>query len=312
MKKSSEHAFISKRDIALVTGMPGLLSISWLMPRRLWPGLCAKIAPFAVPKMFNSPEKMQTRIADILGATPGMPEAHDIVEQLVCEQLIMILEVLRFYRPGHWRPDIELAGLEHYEHAVAEGKGVIFWFSAFTHIALVAKAALAEDGISFSHLSKPDHGISITPFGVRFINPIQIRAENKHISERVVFNPANPGLALLKLARVVGKGDAVSITAARSRHKNAARPVKVPFFDSQFAFAQGPTLLARKTGAALLPVFVQRQDPVRYRVEIGANLNVTAPGHEQPAAEDLIRNYAAELIEHVKKDPGQWRGWLQA
>ena len=312
MKKSSEQAFISKRDIALVAGMPCLLSISWLMPRRLWPGLCAKIAPFAVPAMFNSPAKMQARIAGILGAVPGMPEVHDIVEQLVCEQLIMILEVLRYYRPGRWRPDIELAGLEHYEHAVAAGKGVIFWLGAFPHTALVAKAALANAGISSHHLAKPNHGISITPFGVRFINPIQIRAEDKQIAERVVLNPAKPGLALLKLARIVGEGGVVSLTAARTRHKNLAAPFMAPFLAREFGFAQGAAFLAHKTGAALLPVFIQRQDPVRYRIEIGANLNTSSEGQKQPDIEDLIRVYAAELAVRVKKNPGQWRGWLQA
>lgn len=45
-----EHAadapYITGKDIAVLSGLPILFAIAWLMPQSVWPGVCAAMAGF--------------------------------------------------------------------------------------------------------------------------------------------------------------------------------------------------------------------------------------------------------------------------
>ncbi len=72
--------------------------------------------------------------------------AEAILSELAGEQILTILQLLRDLRPGDWRPEIRLAGLEHVEAALGRGNGAILWVGFSVHGDLVAKMAFTGRG----------------------------------------------------------------------------------------------------------------------------------------------------------------------
>lgn len=307
--KNQQPAFL-KRDLTLLLTMPSLFRIAWMHPRRHWLRYCKLFAPRLKSSVYPRPETVAAKVARSIDPALDLPPPEAIVEQTVFEHLFMLFEYARSYRPGRWDAEITLQGFEHYQSARSEQRAAIFWFAPFAHLDLTAKAALFNANISFHHLSRPTHGLSGSKFAVKYLNRFMIRAENRYIAERVVLDPENAGVALLKLARILRAGGDVSVTAARPRFAGAAAFIKAPLLGRPFEFAQGAPLLARKTGAALLPVVALRDDEGTYRVMIGEDINPPG-GRVGPSAQMLVERFAKAIEPSVRAWPGQWRGWMQ-
>jgi lauroyl/myristoyl acyltransferase len=69
----------------------------------------------------------------------------------------------------------------------------------------------------------------------------------------------------------------------------------VPLFGREARLPAAPLALARRTGALVVPGFVVRVAPGRYRVTL-----------EAPLAEPPLAALAAALERHVRRDPTQW------
>ncbi|MXN67370.1 hypothetical protein GR183_20885 [Stappia sp. GBMRC 2046] len=303
---------ISGRDAALTIGLLLLLPAAWSLPRRAWPILAHAFASSARRFVNNNrSERIPNRIAEILPATKSKEEAEAVITGLAGEQVVMLMEMLRYYRPGKWEPAIEIEGRERIEEALQSGRGTIFWICPFVHMDIIAKAALKRSGVDFVHLLRTTHGLSETAFGERFLNWVMQKPEKAFTLRREVIDPKNAGMAALHLARVLKNGGSVWITAARSRHKNKADPIRVPFLDDTFDFAPGAATLALKTKANLFPVVTIREAGGAYRMVIGPNLNEPPAGKDDLPPRLIVRRYADFVSGYVAEYPRQWRGWFQ-
>lgn len=251
-------------------------------------------------------------MAEILPDIKDAKAADAILNRLAGEQVIMLLEMLRYHRPGEWKPVIEIEGHERIAKALESGQGTIFWISPFVHMDIVAKAALKRCGVDFVHLMRASHGLSTTEFGGAMLNPVMRRPEEAFTMRREVIDPMNAGLAALHLSRVLKSGGSVWITAARSMHKRRAKPIRVPFLDGTFDFAPGASTLALKMRANLLPIVTLREPRGNYRVVVGPNLNTPAIYRNgEPTPGLIVRKYADFVSGYVADYPQQWRGWFQ-
>ena len=294
---------LSATDLAVASSLPLLLGLSWGLPERAWPRFCAAVSPLAVRMHTGDPAAAVETIRRTLGAWDlGTPPAR-ILAQLSGEQILAILQLLRAYRPGGWSPAIRVAGWQHVEAAQACGKGLILWVGKTVYGDLVAKMAFHRAGLAVSHLSRASHGFSGTRFGVRVLNPIQTRVEDRYLRERVSLTAHGGRAALQILADRLAEGGAVSITV----HRNAKRPVTALFLDGQVVLAPGAPVLARRTGATLLPVFAFRDPSDGLMLTVEAPLEV--PDREDSAAV-AVAQYAERLVPYVLKYPGQWSGWF--
>lgn len=300
----------SATDAALFAGLPGLVSLAWAVPPRLWPRICTALAPYLRARLIEDIEATKARITSILHLVQDAPTIDDILTELTAEQLLAILQMLRSYRPGEWNPSIRVTGRAHYDEAKRSGKGVVFWVSPFVHLDLMVKVALAQIGVNLHHLSHPSHGLSVTRFGVCVLNRIQLRAEDRFLSERVILAPGNLGASLLKLARLLRTNGSVSITAIRPLFPST-KSIIVPVLGGELALARGAPVLSCKTGAALLPVFIEREDSMTYRVEICADLRSSKKHCDLEPEAALAHRYGDELSKKIGESPGQYRGWVQ-
>ena len=212
------------------------------------------------------------------------------------------LVVLALNRPGRrWQPSVRWHGLDHLRSALEQGSGAILWVGGFAHSQIIALMALHQADFVVHQLSRPEHGFSTSPFGVRWLNRLWTRIERRFIAERIVILKNDAGPALQLLRQRLGANGIVWIAVT----PEARRTLDVPFLGGTIRLPTGPLHLARTSHAALLPVFTIRANDGSYDVTIERRLDVDTDITYASAA----RSYVAMLEPHVTAHPDQWGGW---
>ena len=296
----------STQDLAVTLGLPLLFAMAWVVPERLWPRMCRAIGPLAVPMLAGDAPALIALIRRTLGKGRAEDAPDEILKELAGEQVLSILQLLKGYRPGGWKPAIALHGKDHIEAALARGRGAILWVSYSVYGDLISKMAFHRAGLAVSHLSRASHGFSDTLFGARFLNRLQTAIEDRFIGERVSLTAKGASGALDHLRDKLGANGVVTFTV----HRNAKRPATVPFMAGEMHLAPGAPVLARKTSAPLLPVFAFRDQAGGLTVTVGPPLELSEAPSTEAAVQQAARQYASALDPYVRRYPGQWRGWL--
>lgn len=294
---------ICVKDLLLLAALPALAAVAWSCPDSVCLGLARAATRWLHrlrPQRYRDyseifrdflPDASPSRTVDALG-----------VEAAALQHLER-LQLLRHHRPGGWRPKIALAGKEHLDRALAQGKGAILWvtFSVFSD--MNAKIALREQGYDVSHLSRHIHGhLSSTRFGIRFLNPIRIAVERRYLAERVVIDPANPKAALQRLEALLADNRVVSITAGAM----AGRVTLAPFGPGSMPLAGGAPNLSLKSGAPLLPVFTERRPDGSFLVTIEPPPEAPAHLSREQKITDMIVRESALLYRYFVRLPTQF------
>ena len=297
---------VELKDVVKLHGLAFLLAVSWMTPQGMWPRVCTILS--AVNAFRLSPDSGSTieYIRHTLGnrIRGGSPKA--IFARLVHEDLLFLLQLLRAHRSDGWEPRIRFVGRQHVEEGLRRGSGVVLWISHFVHSAVATKAAFKQAGFSVGHLSSPGHGFSSSRFGMRMLNPLQTRIEDRYIRERIMLSLGGPVGAIRHMRRRLSENGIVSISVRTT----AQKPISVPFFDGSMRLASGAPDLAYATEACLLPVFTIRQGPGEFDVIVEAPLDLNSARSRKQSTDSAMRQYSGLLESHVEKYPGQWLGWL--
>jgi lauroyl/myristoyl acyltransferase len=290
---------ITPGDISDVVRLCALTPIAWLAPQRWWPTACETLSRMQGRLLHARRRDLRQHVPGYLPALTGMTAAA-IADHETAANYEGELALLRCYRPGGWRPDVRLEGSERLDAALAQGKGVVLWVEDIEFASLVVKRAFAERGYAVSHLSRPSHGFSNTPFARRFLNPIRWRVENRYLKQRLVLRRGDLS-GLRRLREELSAGGIVSITVGN----NGSQVKAVPFFESDLELATGAVTVARAAGALLLPVFTHRVPSGAFEVRVEAPLDLSG----SPDADAPFVQFAALLASYLKQYPLQWKGW---
>lgn len=287
---------VTSADLKTLVMLTALGVVAWFTPERWWYSSCQALVKVSRALFGTNAARVPSFLVELAGVSP---ESATIRSSAMLHR--DTLEVLRCHRPGGWNPEIKLSGEQSLAEATADGKGAILWVADTASASLVAKMALALNGYPTSHLSRPDHGFSTSPFGVRFLNPVRTRIEDRYIAERVLMSPNDRSEALRKVRRQLSEGRFVSITVLN----DGTQTRSVRFFDSEVLLPTGPITLARSTGAPLLPLFVVRRGPAKFEVVIEQPIR---PPDDRDY-DTPLREYACLLERYVEADPLAWLGW---
>jgi len=211
------------------------------------------------------------------------------------------MQGFREYRPGGWNPEIQVVGAAYIEAALARGCGVVLWINMFAYSDLVTKKGLHEAGYRISHLSRPHHGLSRTRFGIRFLNPVWTRVENRYLAERVTIHDDEPASALATLRARLKENRIVSITVG----DQARRTVEASIMGTTARVATGPLHLARSMNAVLIPVFTVMRDTGTLVVNVERPL-MTGDDDQAESYESVAQRHARMLEHYLQQFPGQW------
>lgn len=296
---------ISGPDIAVAVSIPVLKAFARFLPEAAWRRFGELAARTGPDPAKDAVPDLRARMARMLEDARKPAQPGDI---LATSRALEIEAVLQTWRAGQrpdWRPALRLIGAEHLENALAHGAGAILWVGNFVFASLCAKMALYDAGKEVFHLSHPRHGFSPTRFGIRFLNPGKQKIEARYLAERVELTPANPAIALRRLQKHLKTNGVVSSTAG----VDAARPAFPPFLGDRIALATGAADLAYRSGAALLPVMVLRDEAGLITVEIQAPIAIDRDKTRQDSSAAAARGFAERQTDHVRARPEQWLGW---
>ena len=212
------------------------------------------------------------------------------------------MQCFREYRWGGWHPKLLVSGREHLADALSQGNGVIVWVQSMPFSHLVAKKALAEIGFPPHHLTRPTHGFSASRFGIRVLNRLWTRIENRYLSERITIRSESTIGAMRTLRSRLRDNRVVSIAVG----DEAVKTVEVPFFNAKMNLAIAPISLSLRHGAPLIPVFTIRSDDNSFEVKIGLPLTTKSSATAVDGISVVANEYVSRL-EHLYREHADQR-----
>jgi KDO2-lipid IV(A) lauroyltransferase len=153
---------------------------------------------------------------------------------------------------------VEFRGLEHFEAAVAEGKGVIAVTAHYGHWEMIPTAIRAR---------YPDQRIAVVGRTQR--NPYLYRliTHRRSLGSELLDQDARAILRALRQGYAIG----LLVDQYTSERRTG---IPSPFLGRRVWTTPGPASFARRTGAPVLPVHIRRIEGLQHRLEFGPRIPV--------------------------------------
>ena len=297
--------FISFGDVHEVIRLASLGFLAWTLPETMWWPISRLLGRLNVAMHPKRTRFETAQIARLLSGTGSEGDLHRINMENWARRYEARFQYLRSWRPGSWNPQIRIVGSSNVAKALDKGNGLIFWGGNFSFNDLVAKMAMHRLGLAVSGFSVPVHGLSKTPFGIRYLNRICRDIENRYLGERLMVEPQEFSSALRHLRDCLEDNKPIYFAVGG----RARRTVSAKFLGGRIILPTGPLAMAHETGATILPVHTFRKAPGRFEVTFGPSIEFPrdSDGHVDYAG--AAQAYADMLGPVVLRDPGQWCGW---
>jgi lauroyl/myristoyl acyltransferase len=216
---------------------------------------------------------------------------------------------IAFFR-DRWHGDgrvVAVEGAGHIRQAQAGGRGVVLWIADMAAASDAAQRGLFEAGFPLSHMTRPEHGFSMSRLGMAWLNPFKRAYEQKWLARHIMYDRAKPTDALDAMAQTLQDGGILSVLATTYEGRTLA---EADFLGGRAQVAAGPPRLALDAGCDILPVFViaDQDQPGHYRCIVQRPLAMTC-ADKKLAVREAAGDYLARLETVARKHPAAWRGW---
>ena len=188
---------------------------------------------------------------------------------------------------------VRVKGLEHYERALGEGRGILLFSGHYGNWEF-GNAALAV-------LSRAPH------FMARRLDSAFLEEFSTSLRSALGIGNLHKANAMRMVLPLLRKGEAVILLI--DQNVAAREGVFIDFFGRPACATTGVALMAMHTGAAVLPVFTTRMKNGTYVAEIGPKIETVKTGNRDDDLLANTQNYNKIIEEQVRKHPGQWL-WL--
>jgi lauroyl/myristoyl acyltransferase len=277
-----------------------LFVLSWGCPEKLWPAIARALARVHLQLHGQSRDRIRRRWLMLNGyIEPRLCRLMPVAN--MTHSYVARMQGFREYRPDGWAATIQVVGAEHIETALARGRGAVLWVAPFVYSDLVTKKGLNEAGYRVTHLSRPEHNISNSYFGIHVLNPIWTHIENRYLFDRITIHNNTSAPALATLRERLQQNKIVSITVGNQAKKTTC----VDLMSAKLRLATGPLYLTRTMKSVLLPVFTVMQSTGTFVVHVESPLMAGCEDPEAPY-ECIVQSYAQRLKYYLLQYPEQW------
>ncbi len=225
----------------------------------------------------------------------SLDEILKIIRESYASFSMIFAEFMAVYRTDrkHLEDWVSVKGLEHYEQACSEGKGVLLITAHFGNweVGNVALALLSNPPI----------------FMARKLDSPLLEALTTAVRTKLGIGQLNKETAKRSTINLLRKGKAIELLI--DQNVAAREGVFVDFFGRPACATSGIALMALHTGAAVLPIFTSRMTDGRYLTEIGPRIETVRTGDRDQDVLINTQNYHSVIENHVRKYPEQWL-WL--
>ena len=204
-----------------------------------------------------------------------------------------LLEILRWRNWGNDRVMTQVSkveGLEKIEEALKKGKGVLAVTAHLgnweTLVVVGAKRFPGKMTVVTRPLYDPRMDRLVT--GLRAGKGVEV---------------VQRGLALRGILGALQQNHIVGLLMDQDTGRDG---VFTPFF-GRLAWTQtGAARIAIRTGAAMFPAFILREEDGRYRVQVDGEIKVPRTGDEEKDVLETVRRYTEAIEARVREKPEQW------
>jgi len=243
----------------------------------------------------------QRKVAlDSLSMAFGKEKSPQEIEQIardcfsyMSQSAAEMLSLLK--RPQFARDNVEIEGRQHLDNALSKGKGAILVSAHFGNFPILM-THLAMTGYKISAIMRPMRDARTEKFFTKGREKLGLKIIHSQ--------PRN--VCVMNTIKTLRNNELIFILLDQNF---GTAGVFVDFFGRKAATATGPVVLARRSGAALLPCFIIRQQGSRHKI-------IFEPEFKQVEAatvqETIILNVQGltNIIElYIRKYPAEW-GWI--
>jgi KDO2-lipid IV(A) lauroyltransferase len=230
-------------------------------------------------------------MATVLGSSAADPAVRRLARKSMrnyLKYLVEFLELPTMTSGDHVIASMKIVGLEHLEGALARGKGVVL---ASAHFGTIEVGGLRlADFTDF-------HAVYDT-FRPAYLDRL---IQRKRREKGIDLVPANNVRAMLKVLRGGG-----TLTVLFDRPVELARGVPVRFFGRQTAVPAGPAVLAMKTGATIVPVYMFRQPDRSFESVVFPPIDPPDTGDRERDIQQIMQKLVDTMQTVVRERPDQW------
>jgi KDO2-lipid IV(A) lauroyltransferase len=219
-----------------------------------------------------------------------------------CEMLAMnILDLLKFDRivnPENFHQFIEISGLSHLMKSVERGKGTVVVTGHFGNVFLLRYAC---------YLAIPPRAVVIRKLDNPYLERYLSALLNSHNVTMI-----RPDGALKRMHQLLMQ-NTITVTLADQKAGGTPRVgrhgIVTDFFGIPSQTHITAPLLARRSGASVITVFVIRKGPGKYRIEVNEPMKLVHTGDEKADLKQNTRKINQVFEDYIRKYPDQWF-WL--
>ena len=229
---------------------------------------------------------------DCLGEDTSPQHRKEIAKKVFSNVAVSAVEAIwmsRWSTLKEWL-EIEVEGIEHVDAAMATGNGVVS-FSAHFGNWEVMTAVMAQ-------LGYPVHMVA------RELKDPRLDAWVQQVREACGIRVIQRGKTPFRLLNVLKEGGVLAILV--DLDTRSGRGVFVDFFGRPAYTPVGPFVLARKTGALLLPVLCYRESLNRIRISFEAPWEVPRSEDAEADIREAAERATRFLEERIRERPEQW------
>lgn len=264
-----------------------------LVPRRIGLILGKSLGRIAY---FLDGRRRRIALKNLELAFPDGAQNEKIAREVFVNLGLSFFDLIYFYGAGPkiLKKHVKVSGVSHYQRAKEKGRGVLLLSAHFGNWELMATI----------------FALSSCPLSI-IVNPIRFEPLNRvveHLRASCGNRSINRKRSMRSLLRVLHQGETVGILLDQKVSWQLG--VYVKFFD-QPAFAnKGMALVALKTGAAVVPIFMIRKNGHTYEVIIEPELELIRTGDKTKDIEENTALFTKIIERYVSNYPSQWL-WMQ-
>jgi KDO2-lipid IV(A) lauroyltransferase len=267
------------------------------MPKRLFPKLGSGVGTAMYHFM---PRLKRTGIGNMkkaFGSTFPDPKAKALIKANLKNIAHNILESSSFYYAADPRAffdkNISVQGVEHLENALRKGKGV-FAVSAHLGSFPLLGAKMAAMGYPCWMLYKDLENIYLKNLYKLWMHNLGVR-----------IIPSKPRrLSASESIKALKKNGVILLFIDQNPRRKYG--VYVQFFGYDVPTFSGPVVMALKTGAAIVPMYIHRNADVTETITIQPEIHLTKSGDSSQDIAQNLRSIQKIYEDWIKQHPDQW------